>query len=103
MNVPMKAQQRMTYAGRDLRAGEEFAAESESHARILEAGRKAKRRDPEPSQYRTRMMTAETLPRRSLEAMDAVELRALAARKGIKVHHRAGAEKLRQVIRAATA
>lgn len=99
MNVPMKATQRMTYSGRDMMAGEEFSAESESHARILEGGRKAVRRDPVPSQYQTRMMTAETLPRRSLESMEVEELRALAASKGIKVHHRAGLEKLRAALR----
>lgn len=47
------------------------------------------------------MVVAEAAP--DLDAMDADELRALAQERGLKVHHNAGADKLRAALREATA
>lgn len=92
MKVPMEARDKMRYGGRDMKAGESFRAENEGHANVLSRMGKAT--------YSTRVMTAEK-PQKSVEAMSVEELRALAARKGVKVHHRAGVEKLRQALREA--
>lgn len=71
---------------------------TETDAKVLENAGKARRRDAQ--QYMTRVMTAETV---RLETLDADALRAMAARMGVKVHHRAGAEKLRQALKQAGA
>lgn len=96
--IPMKAKTRFHYNRRDLTSGQEFDAMTETDAKILENAGKARRRDAQ--QYMTRVMTAETV---RLETLDADALRAMAARMGVKVHHRAGAEKLRQALKQAGA
>lgn len=92
--VPMIAKTRFHYNRRDLVSGRDFDALTEGDARILERAGKARRRQ----QYATRVMTAETV---RLETMDAEALRAMAHRMGVKVHHRAGEEKLRQALKEA--
>lgn len=94
----MTAKGRFHYNRRDLVKGQEFEALNESDARILSGAGKARRRDAQ--QYTTRVMTAETV---RLDTLDADTLRAMAARLGVKVHHRAGLEKLRQALRQAGA
>lgn len=98
--VPMKAKTRFHYNRRDLVKGQEFEAASENDARILEGIGKARRR--EAQQYLTRVLTAETV-RPVLDTMPIEALRAMAARMGVKVHHRAGVEKLRRALRQAGA
>lgn len=95
MPVPLKAKSAFPYAGRSLRAGQDFSAVSESDARILIAiGRAARRQE-----YSTRVMVADV--RQDLERMDVEQLRALAARMNVRVHWKAGADKLRSAIRSA--
>lgn len=89
------------YQGRMLRPGDEFTAVCQRDAKVFQATGQAAL--VEAGQYKTRVMTAEAAPaptaaRENLDAMDLDALRALAARMGVKVHHNAGARKVRQAI-----
>lgn len=94
----MEAKRSFEYAHRRLSKGQAFDADNNLDAHVLEVVGHAARREP-ASLYRTRVMTAETAPK--LDSMDVDALRAMAARLGLKVHHRAGPDKLRQAIRQA--
>jgi hypothetical protein len=99
MNVPMKALRAFPYAGRDISKGQEFNARSVIDADVLVGLRHAERRT---QTYQTRVLTAAPPAFNrgaDIDSMDAAALRALAERMGIKVHHRAGADKLRQALR----
>jgi hypothetical protein len=117
MTVPMKARRSFPYAGKRLKAGDEFQARGESDARVLAAIGHAERvvAAPAAASYSTRMMTAAPLPpvpmtlaaqyvikvdgaNMALDDMEADELHALAKRLAVKVHHMAGAKKVRQAI-----
>jgi hypothetical protein len=124
MTVPMKARRSFPYAGKRLKAGDEFQARGESDARVLAAIGHAERVIAAPAAppiaatgYSTRMMTAAPaatppVPMRlaaqyvikvdggtvSLDDMEADELHALAKRLDVKVHHLAGARKVRQAL-----
>lgn len=93
MPVPLKALRSFPYAGRALKAGQDFSALTNRDANILIAVGHAQRREL----YETRVMT----PSIDLESMNIDDLRALASRLGVRVHHRAGVEKLRAAIRGA--
>jgi hypothetical protein len=103
MAVPLIARKSFVYAGRRVKPGQEFDARTSDDARVLKAIGHAG--DPPPQgQYETRVMT----PRapaigasRGLDDMDIEELRAEAARLGVRVHHFAGAERIRAAIREA--
>lgn len=109
MSIPLKARRDFVYAGRRLKAGQDFDAKSNSDARLLKAiGHAEDRQAAAPQTYRTRMMQAETpapvfaQPAASsddLDAMDADALHALAGSLGLYVHHRTGPERVRQAIR----
>ena len=53
--------------------------------------------------YQTKVMVADTTsePVDDLEGLDVEELRALAELRGLKVHHKAGAEKIKETLRSA--
>ena len=98
----MKALRAFPYARRDISKDQEFEADNALDAHVLETvGHAAKRQS-----YQTRVMVADTREyiedktQPTLESMTADDLRALAARRGIKVHHRTGPEKLRQILKA---
>ncbi len=117
MSIPLKARRDFPYAGKRVKKGQDFDARSASDARLLKAIGHAE--DPYdaplpnwtlPAQYKTRVMTAEqpaqaqsiplvTKSEDDLDAMDAEALHALASNMGVYIHHRAGAERARQVIR----
>ncbi|MFA7293556.1 MAG: hypothetical protein WC023_15060 [Rhodocyclaceae bacterium] len=123
MTVHMKALKGLVYAGRRLRVGELFEARGESDARVLKAiGSAAVAPTPvavvfkeAPATYRTRAMVAAPAYQQAppaaetvadpvsddLDAMDATELHALAAARGLKLHHLTGAAKVRAALRAA--
>lgn len=130
MTVHMKALKGLVYAGRRLRVGELFEARGESDARVLKAiGSAAVAPTPvavvfkeAPATYRTRAMVAAPAYQPApiaapvvepmvepaadpvsddLDAMDAMELHALAAARGLKLHHLTGAAKVRAALRAA--
>ncbi len=136
MTVSMKARRAFPYAGKRLKAGQEFQARGESDARVLSAIGHAERvvapvivapapRPPAGGTYRTRAIVAapvqavmraeapsaiaepdaQAAPEGAtdLEALDRDELHALAARRGVKVHHLAGAAKVRAAILEAAA
>lgn len=88
--VPLKAKRAFPYAGRSLKAGDVFDANKKSDARILVAIGHA---EPRTAQYATRVMKPD------LDGMSLDDLRALAARLKVRVHHWAGAEKIRSAIR----
>ncbi|MBI3150069.1 MAG: hypothetical protein HYZ17_16315 [Betaproteobacteria bacterium] len=110
----MKCLKSTTYAGKRLRPGDHFEARGESDARVLAAIRTAERCArpapvPTADTYQTRVMTAKpaglppvpmSLSRTvvSLDDMDAEALHALAKSRGVKVHHLAGARKVRQAL-----
>jgi hypothetical protein len=113
--IPMKCLRSTTYAGKRLRPGDHFEARGESDARVLCAIRTAERcvrpvPVPTADTYKTRVMTAQpVLPpvpfsmarivkADSLDDMDAEALHALAKTRGVKVHHLAGAKKVRQAL-----
>jgi hypothetical protein len=103
MAVPLIARKSFVYAGRRVKAEQEFDARTQSDARLLKAIGHAGDAPPR-GQYETRVMT----PRapaiggtKSLDDMDIEELRAEAARLGVRVHHFAGAERIRAAIREA--
>lgn len=93
MPVPLKARVAFPYAGRSLRPGQSFDAVSKQDAHLLVTIGHAERLPV----YETRVMTAPMA--HSLDGMALEELRALAAKRGIKVHHRAGIEKLKAALR----
>jgi len=122
--IPMKCLKYTSYAGKRLRPGDYFEARGESDARVLAAIRTAERcarpaPAPTADTYKTRVMTAsapaparpsagifspgeisDLSPVRSvgLDDMDAEQLHALARQRGVKVHHLAGARKVRQAL-----
>lgn len=127
MTVRMKALRSFVYAGKRLKPGEEFDCRGQlgrpgSDATVLAAIRHAAAAGPAeiaPTTYSTRMMTAAApvatlppVPMRlaaqyviqvdngtvSLDDMQSDELHALAKRLGVKVHHLAGAKKVRQAL-----
>jgi len=92
MSIALIARHAFPYAGRDLRAREHFYAESRRDADLLVHIGHAER-------YEARVMTR--TPHVDISLMDVAELRAMAARLGVVVHHRSGAEKIRAAIRSA--
>lgn len=121
--IPMKCLKSTTYAGKRLRPGDHFEARGESDARVLSAIRTAERcvrpaPAPAADTYMTRALTAAPAQVReparlppvpmsirqpeqapvSLDDMDAEALHALAKERGVKVHHLAGARKVRQAL-----
>lgn len=117
--IPMKCTKDLVYAGKRMKAGTEFMARGEGDARLLVAIKKAERvtvyvgmdyaAGVDKTVYSTRAMTAEVpqLPSQwitvdgamvALDDMDTDELRALTEKRGIKVHHLAGAKKLREAL-----
>lgn len=90
------------YLGRVLRPGDEFTAASKRDAEVFRKIGQAAPIEHAPSQYATRALTA-AKPSSDLDAMDIDALRALAARMGLRVHHKAGVYKVREAIRAAQA
>lgn len=130
MTIPMKARRNFPYAGKRLKAGEEFQARGESDARVLAAIGHAERvtvvapaptAPPPAAAYSTRMMTAaQSLPpvpmklaaqyvikvdgaNMALDDMEAEPLHELAKRLGVKVHSLAGARKVRAALVASQA
>ncbi len=127
MTVPMKARRSFPYAGKRLKAGDQFQASGESDARVLAAIGHAERvtvvapAAPVAPAYSTRMMTAApSLPpvpmnlsaqyvikvdgaNVALDDMEAEPLHELAKRLGVKVHHLAGARKVRAALVASQA
>jgi hypothetical protein len=109
MNLRMRALRKFPgpYRGQVLNQGDEFTAASAHDAKVFcQIGHAA----PliESGQYTTRVMTAAPpappgLEAMGLEAMGLDALRALAQRLGLRVHHKAGAHKLREAIREAQA
>lgn len=84
------------YMGRVIRAGDEFTAANKRDAHVfVSIGHAAPIVEPG---YATRAMTP-AAP--NIDAMDVVALRAMVERLGLKVHHKAGAHKLREAIRKA--
>lgn len=131
MTVRMIALKSFPYAGRRVKKGAEFDARGRlnapgSDATVLQAIRHAK---PKPAEapramearpqrtYQTRVMVPEqpapfSVPapeivtkgpsaEKPIEEMEAGELHALARARGVQVHPRAGAEKVRQALREA--
>ncbi len=114
--IPMKCTKELVYAGKRMKAGTEFIARGESDARLLVAIKLAERMKNVTGMvaptYNTRAMTAMTadavqLPSQSitvgnvdvvLDDMDTDALRELTEKLGIKVHHLAGAKKLREAL-----
>lgn len=120
--IPMKCTKELVYAGRRMKAGTEFMARGESDARLLVAIKRAERASVyvgvdvaagvDKTVYSTRAMTTMTadavqLPSQCiivdgaevvLDGMDVDELRALTEKLDIKVHHLAGAKKLREAL-----
>lgn len=125
MAIPMKARRNFPYAGKRLKAGEEFQARGESDARVLAAIGHAERvtvvAPVAAPTYSTRVMTAApSLPpvpmklaaqyvikvdgaNVALDDMEAEPLHALAKRLGVKVHSLAGARKVRAALVASQA
>lgn len=150
MTVSMKARQAFPYAGKRLKAGQEFQARGESDARVLAAIGHAERvvapaivapapRPPAGGTYRTRAIisapvqvvmraeppaapaaTAQTIEAEpaaepiagpvadaasvpGLDSLDRDAWHELAERRGVKVHHLAGAAKVRAAILEAAA
>lgn len=118
MSIPLKAKRDFSYAMRRVRKGQDFDAQSADDARFLKEAGYAKDRpvEVEAPTYRTRMMTAEPPARETqapqfvtkdepaadqLETLDADALHELAKARGIYVHHRAGADRVRQILREA--
>lgn len=97
MPVPLKARRPFPYAGRSLKAGESFCALTSSDAHVLITIGHAEAVPPQGQQYLTRVMRP--TPEVTLEQMGVEELKALAARLNVRVHWKAGAEKLRIAIR----
>lgn len=125
--IPMKALRSFVYAGHNYVKDQDVAAATASDARFLKAAGRAEQPpaltramgSTQPgATYRTRMMSAEQpvsvvtqeppivaktedepAPTSDLDQMDAEALHVHAARLGVYVHHRAGAEKVRQAIR----
>jgi hypothetical protein len=104
MAIPLKAKRSFVYAGRRLHAGDPFDARTTTDARILVAIGHAGD-PPPPEQYSTRVMTpgrsGVTTKAEDLDSMDIEALRTLAAERGVRVHHFAGAERIRAAIREA--
>jgi hypothetical protein len=116
MTVLMKARRSFPYAGKRLKAGDEFRATGESDARVLAAIGHAERVTVVAPAYSTRMMTAASslppVPMKlaaqyvikvdganvALDDMEAEPLHELAKRLGVKVHHLAGARKVRAAL-----
>ena len=118
MSVPLKAKRDFPYAGHRIRKGQDFDARGQSDALLLKAIGHAEDRPaaapvaaPAPQTYSTRMMTAATpapvfatpppivTAGDDLDGMDAEALHELADQLGVYVHHRTGAERVRQAIR----
>jgi hypothetical protein len=112
MTVSMKALKSFVYAGKRLHRGDEFQARGRlgrpgSDATVLQAignaaPAPAPRIIPTPV-YATRAMVAApaapaVVEGDDLHALDRDALHALAAKLGVKVHHMAGAAKVRQAI-----
>jgi len=105
----MKALKSFPYAGRRLKVGDHFEARGRSDARTLKAIGHAVERSLQAvsapvttGTYNTREMRAREpggYTAKSLDDMEVDELRALAERRGIRVHHWAGVDKLRQALR----
>lgn len=60
MAIQMQAKRRHVYAGRNIKAGQVYTAQSESNARFLEQVGHAQRYTPPAPTYGTRAMTAAT-------------------------------------------
>lgn len=109
MKVSMKARRGFVYAGKRLRAGDQFQARGESDARILAGVGHAERVvvvGDSAAVYETRVMTSRptvvlSLDMVDLDRLDRDQLHALARARGIHVHHRAGAERVRELLKAA--
>lgn len=95
MPIPLKARRAFPYAGRSLKAGQDFHALTKRDAHILIVIGHAERRQ----EFVPRVVTPAAEP--DLEQMPLEDLRALAARLGVRVHHKAGAAKIRSAIRGA--
>jgi hypothetical protein len=102
MTVSMKALRSFVYAGQRLQSGQEFQARTGRDAKLLAAiGHAQAFTAPPPTgvPYMTRDV-AEAPQTRGVDiaSMDREELHALAAERGVKVHHMAGAAKVRQAL-----
>lgn len=98
MPVPLKALSAFPYARRSLKAGQVFDANKKDAHVLVTIGRAELHRGEAviPRQtYSTRVMVPD------LDGMSLDDLRALAAKLKVRVHHRAGADKIRMAIRAA--
>ena len=105
MPIPLRARRAFPYAGHRLKEDQDFDALTQKDAAVLITIGHAEARPPQL--YATRVMTAEvTRPVTQpvtvdLERMEVPDLRALAVSLGVRVHHWAGAAKIRSAIREA--